>query len=217
MSNRRRNSDSQDQWSLFDGDRASPPMPSIAPKRPAKGKSTDRFFFAIQPDAEAIEKSREIASRLRVDLRLSGNLFPQWRLHVSLTHLGDYVGVPRNILRRAQDIASTIHMHEFRVRFDRITTLGFPGKPSRPKVLVATEEMPGLNLFMGLLYTSIYNVSVAPVFTPHMTLLYDERIIDDITVEPVTWIAREFVLIRNVLGTGRPYEILGRWPLLRIT
>jgi len=32
-------------------------------------------------------------------------------------------------------------------------------------------------------------------------------------IEPICWPSREFVLIRNRVGSGHPYEILDRWPL----
>jgi 2'-5' RNA ligase len=198
------------------GSELSPPKPSVAMSRNTnRRKATDRFFFAIQPDAHAIERSCEIAGRLCVDHRLSGIPFRPWRLHLSLERFKDCVGVPADILRQANAIASMIRVPEFRIRLNRVTTLGFPGKPKRPIVLAATEEIPELTSLMRMLVTRIRGISTAPVFTPHMTLLYDKRIIDDIAVEAVTWTAREFVLIHNVLGTGQRYEILGRWPLLR--
>ena len=46
-------------------------------------------------------------------------------------------------------------------------------------------------------------------FTPHVTLLYDARGVDEYPVEPIGWTVREFVLIRSLNG----HEHLVRWPL----
>jgi 2'-5' RNA ligase len=54
---------------------------------------------------------------------------------------------------------------------------------------------------------------VVPRFTPHLTLLYDNRYVEGRDVEPIAWSVREFVLIHSVLGKTRHIH-LGRWPLL---
>jgi 2'-5' RNA ligase len=46
-------------------------------------------------------------------------------------------------------------------------------------------------------------------FTPHVTLLYDARDVDEFPVEPIGWTVKEFVLIRSLNG----HEHLVRWPL----
>ncbi len=49
-------------------------------------------------------------------------------------------------------------------------------------------------------------------YTPHVTLLYDAACVDETTVEPVRWTAREFVLVHSLIGQGK-HVTLGRWPL----
>jgi 2'-5' RNA ligase len=49
-------------------------------------------------------------------------------------------------------------------------------------------------------------------FTPHVTLLYDAACVDETTVEPISWTAREFVLVNSLIGQGK-HVTLGRWPL----
>ena len=45
-----------------------------------------------------------------------------------------------------------------------------------------------------------------------MTLLYDPRYVEAKAVAPVAWLARDFVLIRSLIGKAR-YEVLRRWGL----
>ena len=46
-------------------------------------------------------------------------------------------------------------------------------------------------------------------FTPHVTLLYDARGVDEYPIEPIFWTVTEFVLIHSVKG----HDYRGRWPL----
>ena len=40
-------------------------------------------------------------------------------------------------------------------------------------------------------------------FTPHITLLHDDRSVPPKEVKPISWIATEFVLIHSLLGQTR--------------
>jgi 2'-5' RNA ligase len=57
------------------------------------------------------------------------------------------------------------------------------------------------------------NLKAAAPFVPHMTLAYDQKHIRPVPVEPITFTAREFVLIHSLKGLGI-YRFLGRWPLV---
>jgi 2'-5' RNA ligase len=46
-------------------------------------------------------------------------------------------------------------------------------------------------------------------FTPHVTLLYAERNVEECPIEPICWTVNEFVLIHSMHGHVR----LARWPL----
>jgi 2'-5' RNA ligase len=48
--------------------------------------------------------------------------------------------------------------------------------------------------------------------SPHITLLYDKRLIPEHAIEPVRWTAGEIVLVESHVGEGR-YSFLGRWNL----
>jgi 2'-5' RNA ligase len=49
-------------------------------------------------------------------------------------------------------------------------------------------------------------------FTPHVTLLYDSRLVAEQAVSPIHWTAHELVLVHSLLGQTR-YVPLARWPL----
>ena len=51
---------------------------------------------------------------------------------------------------------------------------------------------------------------VARSFTPHLTLGYDEKIIPEHPIQPVSWTVRDFVLIQSSVGRSH-YTTIGRW------
>jgi len=50
------------------------------------------------------------------------------------------------------------------------------------------------------------------VFTPHKTLLYDARHLDEQAVEEASWTVREFTLVCSLRGRHR-HVTLARWQL----
>ena len=46
-------------------------------------------------------------------------------------------------------------------------------------------------------------------FTPHVTLLYAERRVEEYPIEPIRWMVNEFVLVHSKNGHAH----LARWPL----
>jgi len=50
-------------------------------------------------------------------------------------------------------------------------------------------------------------------YTPHVTLLYGNRLVADRRVDTVSWPVHEFVLGHSLLGRSRYNIILARFPL----
>jgi 2'-5' RNA ligase len=145
---------------------------------------------------------------------LNGKPLPAGRLHVSLLDLGEYAGLPKNIVATARAAAAGIAAAPFDVSFD--CAISFSGKPgSLPLVLRAGESVPELMAFQRALAIAMQQAGLArakPQYTPHMTLLYGERRVDAQPVETIGWTVREFVLVHSLLGQAQ-YIPLGRWPL----
>ena len=49
-------------------------------------------------------------------------------------------------------------------------------------------------------------------FVPHMTLLYDTRMVAERPIEPMRLTVRDFALVHSLVGQSRYIE-LARWPL----
>jgi 2'-5' RNA ligase len=196
------------------------PKPDTRPR--VKSDNTDRIFFAVLPDVDAITTIRRHTLRLREQHNLWGRPIIDGRLHVSLLGLGDYRGIPVSSVKAAWHAANLVLLPSFDVSFDKVLT--FTGKnadPSRQKPCVLVENTSGKGL-VGLQNSLIssmqkfgFSVKQSSSFTPHMTLLYDKKHLPTDLLTPVAWKVREFVLVRSQIGdASRPYEVLGRWSLL---
>jgi 2'-5' RNA ligase len=182
----------------------------------AAARITDRLFFAIFPDAAAAARIARLARRLRNEHGLKGKPLETQRLHVTLHHLGDYAGLPRDIVAASVEAAATVAMPPFEVSLDR--ALSFPDKPAnRPFVLRAGGGVGALASLQRTLGAALGNAGLAagraePPYTPHVTLLYDDSLVAERRVEAVAWTALEFVLVHSLLGRNL-YVPLARWPL----
>ncbi|MCD7097371.1 2'-5' RNA ligase family protein [Stenotrophomonas sp. MMGLT7] len=187
-----------------------------------EARPAERLFFALMPDAAAIEAIGTELDALRRSEPLSARpLLPQ-RLHVTLHHLGDFAGIPPSVLEGAHRAAAQVDVGAFDVRFDRVGSFG--GRPRRHPLVLrggGAEAAPAagadnVSLFalqreLGLRLARA-GLGHDDAFVPHLTLMYDALQLPDRPVAPVCWRVRDFVLIRSFLGQTR-YQFEGRWPL----
>jgi len=71
-------------------------------------QATDRLFFGVFPDPGTAGQIWESAQTLRSKHGVSGKPVRKDRLHVTLHHLGDYDGVPRDIVVKASKAAESV-------------------------------------------------------------------------------------------------------------
>jgi 2'-5' RNA ligase len=62
---------------------------------------TDRLFFAIFPDPPTAGHIAQLARRLRREHALKGRPLATQRFHVTLHYLGNYAGLPQDIVAQA--------------------------------------------------------------------------------------------------------------------
>jgi 2'-5' RNA ligase len=177
---------------------------------------TDRLFFALQPDAATARRIAQLGQQLQRKLHLEHSpLLRTERFHITLHHIGDFVGVPPDIERKARQAADALTgWPPFDLQLDRAGS--FPGRPgNRPFVLKGAEdEVAELIAFQDALGQALLRQGLRgdSGFTPHVTLLYDRLELPDHFVEPVGWRASQFVLIHSLLGKTQ-YVQLGAWAL----
>lgn len=185
---------------------------SDGPVRPAG--PTDRLFFALYPDDAAAARVAALAQALRQELGLRGRAIAPGRLHITLHHLGDHVGLPRDLVDAACQAASQVEWPAVAVAFDRAASFT-RRRANRPFVLLGDglAEVRALRERLGeALACAELGGYLEERFTPHMTLLYDDQAVTERPVPPVSWVSRELVLVHSRIGRGL-HSPLARWPL----
>jgi RNA 2',3'-cyclic 3'-phosphodiesterase len=177
---------------------------------------TDRLFLAIFPDAQAAGGAAGLARRLSEQHGLTGRPLLTERFHITLHHLGDYRGgVPQDIVAAASAASKAVAFRPFDIVFDRAGS--FSGRSgSRPLVLRGGDGLAALMAFRRALgaeltKTRLLRKADGP-FTPHVTLLYDPRVVAEQVIDPIAWKVTEFVLVHSLLGQTRHIP-LARWGL----
>lgn len=176
---------------------------------------TDRLFFAVFPDAAAAARIADVAQILRSQHGLHGKPLRADRFHVTLHHLGDYAGLPEEVVAKAGEAAARVGISTFEASFDSASS--FSRQPrNRPLVLRGDAGVVSLHGLQSVLGTNMGAVGlgrlVERTFTPHVTLLYDDRAVETQAIDPIAWTVREIVLVHSLLGKTE-HRMLGRWPL----
>ena len=176
---------------------------------------TDRLFFAVYPDPQTAQRIVELAQSVRAAHGLHGNPLRVDRVHVTLHHLGDHAGLPEHLVASASEVAASMAIQPFDVSFDCVAS--FPGRArKRPCVLRggnADANAPLLAFQSELgerLRAAGLGRHVERRFTPHLTLLYDERVVAPEPVAPIGWTVHELALVHSLIGRGQ-HRVLGRW------
>ena len=187
---------------------------------------TDRLFFAVLPDAAARERIVAVVAELRGVHGLQARPVMADRLHVTMAMVGDFAGIPGNLLARASQAAQEAVrvVAPFDACLDRAQSftgrLRSPGR--RPLVLTGTDGVAGLQALHQALSQALRKTGISgaastagnqPAYMPHLTLMYDQHAVPEQPVPAVAWRVGELVLLHSRIGQNIPYAALGRWPL----
>jgi RNA 2',3'-cyclic 3'-phosphodiesterase len=178
---------------------------------------TDRLFFAIFPDKDSATRIAKLALDMRAELGLKGRPLLTDHFHITLHHMGDHVGLPPSVLAGADEAAANIAESSFAIAFDRVAS--FAGRArNKPFVLRGGDGVDAVIAFQQKLGMAMKRAGLGrwaeSSFTPHVTLLYDDRSIAERVVNTVSWAPQEFVLVRSKLGQTQHIR-LATWPLHR--
>lgn len=184
--------------------------------RDAAPTQTERLFFGLMLEPAAARATSKVLDIARAEHGLKGSSIRRDRLHVTLIHVGDYLGsLPPSVTGDVMKVADGLSDTAFDVAFDRaISFIGAPGK--HPYVLLGDEGVDAMKAFRDRLFKALLRAGVRTLsreaFTPHITLAYGDQRLPERDIDPVRWRATEFVLIHSEVGRST-YHTLGRWPL----
>lgn len=173
------------------------------------------LFFSVFPDPSTAVRLAQLARRLRAAHDLKGQPLLTPRFHCSLYGFDDRDSSRLDVVAKATAAGAIVAALPFRVSFDCVKS--FAGGPDRhPLVLVGEDGIVGPTRLHASLCIALRKVGFRPrglsSFTPHVTLLYDRRCIDEQPIQPVAWTVEEIVLVLCFTGRTK-YLQLRRWRL----
>jgi RNA 2',3'-cyclic 3'-phosphodiesterase len=183
---------------------AAPCLPGLAVQQ------LDGLFFSIFPDHAAAVRIANTAEHFRRAYGLKGAPLLTERFHVTVQGLGNYDGLPGSVVAKAIEAGAAVTSMPFEVAFDRATS--FAG--SDALVLCGGDGVDGIVMFHHALGIAMRKsgLSAGSQFTPHITLSYDCRRIEEQFIEPIRWTVRDFVLVHSLRGKTMHIP-LERWHL----
>jgi 2'-5' RNA ligase len=184
------------------------PLPGFEPS-----PELDFLFLALLPAAEDALQIVRLRERLLLERGLTGRRIATERLHVSLHTVGTWHGLSRAAVGAAKDIGASFAKPPFELAFDR--AMSFAGERAFVLRAEADAAFTSFHHALGIeMKKAGIGRSVTSRFTPHLTLLYGDRIVTERSIEPIRWTVRDFVLVQSLRGRGRSRHIhLARWPL----
>lgn len=178
----------------------------------------ERLFFAVRPDAATAQRIEALAQDLRHRHGLRGKSLGPARFHVTLHLIGDFAGgVPPDVLSGALGAARPVARgaSPFHIGFETVASFTRKRR-NMPLVLLGQDKVQGVTALQQALLASLVAAGLAerpqPHFTPHLTLLYDDRPLAAHPIDALVWRIDELLLVRSLLGRGR-HEVLARLPL----
>ena len=171
---------------------------------------TDPLFLAVVPDEDTAQRLEERAEQLRKTHGLTGASRP---FHITLCEIVPRASFPR-MLEALAGVGTSLGAQPFSVALNRVVKFG-KGKGEGAVVLTGDDGVAGLIAFRHALCFGLQKAGLGKWstkgYTPHLTVLYDTRELDE-RIEPVEWTVREFVLLRSLVGQAK-HVPLGRWTL----
>ena len=175
----------------------------------------ERLFFAALPPPDSRDVIHALAEAQKRACGFDGTLIRPEHLHVTLFHLGDWIALPAELVAQANQAAASVAAAGFEAVFDKLTS--FRNRTGvRPFVLTGpSQSWRPLRLALGQglkqagLGAAVHDLDD---FTPHVTLLRDEKSAKAQKITPISWQVREIILIQSLLGQTTHIH-LGRWSL----
>lgn len=170
----------------------------------------DRIYFALKPPEEIqSEISRRIASVVS-SLDFAVNLTPPDRHHISLVGTGAHNGFRQAFADRLCTCAATVVASPVPICFDRVGR--FNGDAI---VFYSDTDLPAAQSLYRAIKDAARHEPLVGLhgprkIEPHMTIFYTQAPFAGAIIEPIRWLATEFVLVHS---HDSHHKILGRWPL----
>lgn len=170
------------------------------------------LFFALRPPPPLLPRIETLGRGLKLAHGLGGQPIGQDRLHATLACV-QYPRYPlRDVISRAASVGAQLRYQRFPVRFE--STQSFDVRRNRyPFVLRGgSERLIGFHRALSAQMRRA-GLEISLSFTPHITLLWADRWVEEYPIAPISWTVEDFVLVMSVVGQSR-HILLGRWRMM---
>jgi 2'-5' RNA ligase len=185
----------------------------VRPKPTADGAWLDPLIFVIRPDAAVRARIEAQCAALGAQHGLGRGFIAADRLHITLQFVSWKREAVHRFLPQAEEIVSRLSLAPVEVLLTEALSFR-SGRGEYP--LVLRGENPAIKALCGSLGEAMRQLGLGSFVkrsvTPHMTLLYDPKLVPAQPIEPISWRATELTLIHSLQGRGR-HDVLARWPL----
>jgi len=167
-----------------------------------------RVFFALWPAPEVRDALAALTRSLQAEC--GGRPTRAEKIHLTLFFVGH---VPRQRLPELQDIGGDVQATRFALVLDRLgyfrhNRIAWAGAACPPPLASLVTQLREK-------LTAYVSNNEDRAYVPHITLLRDaSRKPAANTLAPITWEAREFVLVESVMAAAARYDIIRRWTLV---
>jgi 2'-5' RNA ligase len=177
------------------------------------GRIPTCLFFAVLPPDPARPAIEKLGACLQRAHRLRGAAIARERLHNTLAPVHDNRFALEKNIERAKRLGADMRHPPFAVRFDWTGSFR-GGSHGHPLVLRGDEGLRSLTAFRQSLRERMLRAGfmVPQSYTPHVTLLWADRCVEEYPIAPIGWLVRDFALVLSLQGLG--YHIpVARWSL----
>lgn len=157
------------------------------------------LFFALKPPDTLCPVIEGLGARLQRAHRLRGSRIARERLHNTLAPVLDRRGRLADTITRAQKVGARIKAQPFSVRFEWSGSFDVGGgryplvlRGGLAPLIDFQRELRAQMLRAGFIVRSSY--------TPHITLLWADRRVEEYPIAPIEWTVTDFVLVASLVG-----------------
>ena len=175
------------------------------------------LFLAIFPQHEDAQRVALVGAELRRRHGLQGQCLRTRHLHTTLHAVAGFKHtIPLPVIDAAMAAAAGVACPPLPIVFDRARSFSNNSNPGNNAFVLRCD--PRSDAAVAKLRQTLApalrrsGLHPQPSSTPHMTMLYDQRVIAEHPIEPICWTATRFALILSHHGLGH-HEWLGHWQL----
>lgn len=173
------------------------------------------LFLAIFPKPEDAQRFSLVGAALRTQHGLTGPCLRTDHLHMTLHAVAGYaLTIPQQDIDAAKAAAASVVCRPLPIVFDSASSFINHGKPDNNAFVLQCGQRRRRSQAAAGVESGAATVGLhpKPTNTPHMTMLYDPRVVPAHPIEPFCWTGTRFALVLSHQGRTHD-EWIAEWQL----